>query len=100
MEEQAIELPPFHADAEGQDLGWHALNYRTAHTLQAHWMWVELEKYVREEIRSAVLQERERCARVCEELDEPFYSKRDELIERCAAAIRKPSPPDSHNGCG
>lgn len=59
---EEVNLPPFPADAEGNDLGWHALNYRTAHTVHAQAMWEELKKYVHEYARTAVLAERERCA--------------------------------------
>jgi hypothetical protein len=56
---------------------------------------------MRDFARAAVLQERERCARVCEEQaeGEDQYCCQP-LATSIAAAIRKPSPPDSHNGCG
>jgi hypothetical protein len=76
-----MELP---TDAEGQDLGWHALNYRTAHTVHAQAMYEELERYV----RAAILAERERCAKVCEEL--PAWNM-DDPGESAAAAIRRGS---------
>jgi hypothetical protein len=47
----------------------------------------------------AILQERERCARLADELTINGFRAAGWEI---AAAIRKPSPPpqDSHNGCG
>ena len=36
------------------DLAWHALNYRTAHTLHAEEMWQELQACVRRLIEQAV----------------------------------------------
>jgi hypothetical protein len=40
-------LPPL-PDENDNSLGWHALNYRTAHTMHAQAMYEELERYVRE----------------------------------------------------
>jgi hypothetical protein len=81
MEEQAIALPDLPGATTYGGARWAGAAFYTNEQMQAY-------------ARAAVLQERERCARVCESLDEPFYSKRDELIERCAAAIRsgKPTP--------
>lgn len=44
------------------DLGWHALNYRTAHTVHAESMWVELKACVDRLIAAEVRKETERCA--------------------------------------
>lgn len=62
-----------------QDLHWHALNYRTADTLDAHRCWQELERYVRQ----AELMERERCAKICD-----AEASIEGIAQRCAAAIR------------
>lgn len=40
-------------------------------------------------IRAAVAQERERCAKVCEELMVGYYDHAKPPYERCAAAIRR-----------
>ena len=48
---------------EDDDLQWHALNYRTAGTLQAEEMWQALSACV----ARMVAAERERCAKLCEE---------------------------------
>jgi hypothetical protein len=99
MTTDSYELPPFHMlNAKGQDLAWHALNYRTAHTAHAQFMWLELERYVREYALLAVQRERERCIAACrkvrQDLDE--YAERNnyhgdawEYIDKCEAAIRK-----------
>ena len=43
------------------------------------------------EIAKAIAAERERCARVCEEISNSMYwlNNRKEIAEDCAAAIRK-----------
>jgi predicted RNase H-related nuclease YkuK (DUF458 family) len=40
------ELPPTSVETEAEDLFWHALNYRTAHSGHAQGMWIELEKHI------------------------------------------------------
>lgn len=61
-------LPPEeHAD----DLGWHALNYRTAATQHAEAMWQELQACVDRKVKA----EREACAQACQdawEIDGPM----------------------------
>ena len=50
---------------EEDSLAWHALNYRTAHTLNAEEMWQELQKFVarkRYEEREFDIQEENRRA--------------------------------------
>ncbi len=53
-------------DEYALDLGWHALNYRCAHTVQAEMFWRELEACVQRLVDAATLAERERAAKVCE----------------------------------
>lgn len=52
-------------DEEEESLAWHALNYRTAHTLHAEEMWQELQNFVarkRYEERELDIQEANRRA--------------------------------------
>jgi hypothetical protein len=82
-----VELPPLeHPTDDARCLGWHALNYRTAHThaLHAQAMYEELERFVREYARAAVLAERARCARIADDMD---YG-----MGELATAIRKGKP--------
>jgi hypothetical protein len=51
-------------DPYRNDLGWHALNYRTAHTLHAEAMWRELEACVARKVAA----ERERCAAIADSM--------------------------------
>lgn len=81
------DLPELPTDAEGNDLGWHALNYRTAHTVHAEAMWQELLAYVQSHARlavqQAVLVERERCiaAVESERLEDPSVHADDRAYE-------------------
>jgi hypothetical protein len=81
MEEQAIELP---------ELPKPAATLHSPDDDLPMFAPVQMQRYA----RAAVLQERERCARLADEMD--FG------MGQLAAAIRNPSPPpkDSHNGCG
>lgn len=56
------------------DLGWHALNYRTAHTLHAEVMWQYLAACVGRLTEAAVAAERERCALIAERGDDGDWS--------------------------
>jgi hypothetical protein len=83
------ELPPTSVETEAEDLFWHALNYRTAHSGHAQAMWIELEKHIElyasaygQACASAAL---ERAAEVCEGVnnyDNPMTAN------DCADAIR------------
>lgn len=56
-----------------------AFEYRNSDTIYAHKAWQELEQYVKQLIN----EERESCAKVCDELVLDQYSAR-----YCASAIR------------
>lgn len=81
------------AMSDENSLRWHALNYRTAHTMHAEAAWKELEAFV----AAAILAERERCAKLCER--EAKKQRRDwpenadvgpdYAATRCAEAIRR-----------
>jgi hypothetical protein len=79
------------AMSDENGLHWYALNYRTAHTLHAEAAWKELEAFV----AAAILAERERCAKLCEDLDHGAFGS-PSFIDGvqigsigCANAIRK-----------
>jgi hypothetical protein len=109
MEEQAIELPPMPELSDDEiDMildaakvpeppeGWNDYDVKVVRAVLAH-----VNDQMQSFARAAVLAERERCARVCEEMPDAHWPPLD-LGAEFAAAIRKPSPPpqDSHNGCG
>lgn len=84
------ELPPM----PDEGLHWHALNYRTAHTLHADDCWRELERFVTAYAREAVLMERERCAQAAEAVAyKDCHQWRRDAIEQAVAAIRSLNPP-------
>lgn len=74
-----ISLPPM--PEEG--LHWHALNYRTAHTLHAQIAWGKLDEFVQAYARAAVLMDREKLAMAFLE-----FTQRDWESEQVAAFIR------------
>lgn len=92
--------PAFPVDAEGNDLAWHALNYRTAHTVHAEAMWKELEAYVRSYALQCMEMMREECARLCNEMSRDWIARgksenwefRAHGAEECAEAIREKTP--------
>jgi hypothetical protein len=87
-----IELPPLDGDSDERSLGWVALNYRTAHTVNAQGQYEQLERFVREyglACRRAALEE---AAQVCDEaaaqsrrMDWPDFAVAE---SGCADAIR------------
>ena len=98
---------------ERDDLGWHALNYRTAHTPHAEAMWQELLACVERRVTA----ERERCARICRDhaadKHPPFKAHEDRYMDgwldaanECEWAIQGPNvgvePPKvgSNDGLG
>ena len=83
---------------ERDDLGWHALNYRTAHTLHAEAMWQELLACVERRVAA----ERERCAQICRDhaadKHPPFKAHEDRYMDgwldaanECEWAIHGPN---------
>lgn len=58
------ETPP--PDEEGNSLGWHALNYRSAHTVHAQARWLELERYVNALTETAYQAGLERAAEIAD----------------------------------
>jgi hypothetical protein len=88
-----VELEPDDGPPDEDTLHWHALNFRTAHTLHADDMWKALEAYVSRQIAA----ERERCAAMCDNVaadcdswDEGGSDGRT-AANMCAAAIRSSS---------
>jgi len=60
-------------DPERDDLAWHALNYRTAHTMHAEAMWQELTACVDRRVAAAVAAERERRIALAAAFQEYLY---------------------------
>lgn len=52
------------------------------------WSWWPVEGYTADQMRAAILEERERCAKICENGVRGWNDDRDEAMEDCAAAIR------------
>jgi hypothetical protein len=108
-----VELPPLPPEVEPKE-SWRKASRQSVRDAFAHYretmglsvddMRMFTADQMRDYARAAVLQERERCARVCEEVERKQENDNGMAntggAAECAAAIRKPSPPDSHNGCG
>jgi hypothetical protein len=87
MEEQAIELPPLPEVPNRYTQSGDIKDVNTLLVNRADW-----RDQMRDYARAAVLQERERCARVCEQACVPDGGMDCAPLLNAAAAIRKPSP--------
>ena len=88
---------------EEESLAWHALNYRTAHTLNAEEMWQELQKFVarkRYEEREFDIQEENRRANaawalMCRKMDQTMrrraVSRLSLSSKHAAVGLKSPS---------
>lgn len=93
-------IPELHPKDDPENgLGWHALNYRTAHTVHAQAMWLELEQFVRLHGESCYRAGLERAAQIATS----FATDADNIvtagawdnaIDTCATAIRAAANPD------
>ena len=72
---------------ERDHLGWHALNYRTAHTVHAEAMWQELVACIERREAAAVAAERERWKEMLEERGR-IHGESSRIYARLASAVR------------